>query len=156
MGTQILSTAPDVAHAPAVAPALNGGNGGAGSKRLRIVHLSDIHFWRIAFKLSNLLNKRAVGTLHLLLGRARRFRLERAADVVEKVLEREPDHILITGDLTTTSLEQEFVDARLGLTRLLKDPRKVTIIPGNHDRYTVESVKKQRFERAFGSFSPKA
>jgi hypothetical protein len=36
----------------------------------------------------------------------------------------------------------------------LGDPARATIIPGNHDRYTLYSHLSRRFERYFGEFSP--
>lgn len=45
-----------------------------------------------------------------------------------------PDGILVTGDLTHVSLEQEFRDAARQLAAL-GDPRRVFLIPGNHDCY---------------------
>ncbi|WP_422929391.1 metallophosphoesterase family protein [Singulisphaera sp. PoT] len=121
---------------------------------MRIIHLSDIHVWRYEFNPIHLLNKRAVGVFSLLAGRARRFRLERIEEVVAKVQSRAADHILITGDLTTTALSAEFRDARDALSELLVDPTRVTVIPGNHDRYTTGSVRYQNFEAWFGAFAP--
>lgn len=121
---------------------------------MRIVQLSDIHIWRYVANPIHLANKRLVGMASLLAGRAGKFRLERMDDVVRRVEELAPDHLLITGDLTTTALESEFREATRVLEPLLSDPSRVTIIPGNHDRYTGESVRKQRFEAIFGSFAP--
>jgi 3',5'-cyclic AMP phosphodiesterase CpdA len=121
---------------------------------LRIIHLSDIHVWRYAFNPVRLFNKRAVGMVSLLAGRAGRFRLERLHEVVERVLGLAPDHILITGDLTTTALPDEFRDARAALADLLIDSTRVTVIPGNHDRYTTGSVRYRQFEEWFGVFAP--
>jgi len=121
---------------------------------LRIIHLSDIHVWRYAFNPFHLLNKRAVGMLSLVAGRAARFRLERLHEVVERVLSLSPDHILISGDLTTTALPAEFRDARESLADLLVDSGRVTVIPGNHDRYTTGSVRYREFEEWFGVFAP--
>lgn len=90
----------------------------------------------------------------LLRGRARRFRLERLADVVERVASLHPDHVLVTGDLTTTALAGEFADARAALAPLLTDPARATILPGNHDRYTRGSVRRRMFEGTFGEFAP--
>jgi 3',5'-cyclic AMP phosphodiesterase CpdA len=120
---------------------------------VRIVHLSDIHVWRYAFNPIRLLGKRAVGMIELLSGRARRFRLERLEDVVERARRLDPDHVLITGDLTTTALPGEFRAARAALAPLLADPARATVIPGNHDRYTGRSVRHRNFERSFGDFA---
>src|SRR6187455_1487828 len=111
------------------------GRGGAETGLLRIVHLSDIHVWRYAFNPLRLFNKRAVGMVELLTGRARKFRLDRLDEVVARVEGLEPDHILISGDLTTTALPEEFRAARAALAGVLLDSNRVTVIPGNHDRY---------------------
>jgi len=121
---------------------------------VRIIHLSDIHVWRYEFNPIHLLNKRAVGVFSLVVGRARKFRLERLHEVVARVLSRSPDHILITGDLTTTALSAEFREARGALADLLADPSRVTVIPGNHDRYTNGSVRYRQFETWFGAYAP--
>jgi 3',5'-cyclic AMP phosphodiesterase CpdA len=121
---------------------------------LRIIHLSDIHVWRYAFNPLRLFNKRVVGMTELVLGRARKFRLERLHAVVERVLGLAPDHVLITGDLTTTALPDEFRTARAALADLLLDSSRVTVIPGNHDRYTTGSVRYHLFEEWFGVFAP--
>jgi 3',5'-cyclic AMP phosphodiesterase CpdA len=121
---------------------------------LRIVHLSDVHIWRLAFNPLRLMNKRALGMVELVARRARRFRLERLRDVVERAVGLEPDHVLITGDLTTTALPEEFRTARAALADLLVDSSRVTVVPGNHDRYTSGSVKYRQFEEWFGAFAP--
>src|SRR3954453_5261048 len=90
----------------------------------------------------------------LVLGRARKFRLERLHAVVGRVVDLAPDHVLITGDLTTTALDKEFRDARAVLADLLSDPSRATVIPGNHDRYTTGSVRWREFEHWFGAFAP--
>lgn len=122
--------------------------------RLRIAHLSDIHVWRYTSNPSRLFSKRALGILELLRGRASKFRLERLDDVVARVRSIEPDHVLITGDLTTTALPTEFRAARAELAELLSDPARATVLPGNHDRYTSGSVRDRKFEKTFGDFAP--
>jgi 3',5'-cyclic AMP phosphodiesterase CpdA len=121
---------------------------------VRIVHLSDIHIWRYVYNPLRLFSKRAFGVVELLAGRARRFRLERLAGVIERVRGLGPDHLLITGDLTTTALPSEFRAARQALADLLTDPGRVTVVPGNHDRYSSGSVRSRRFEETFGAFAP--
>ncbi|MFI5459606.1 MAG: metallophosphoesterase family protein [Isosphaerales bacterium] len=121
---------------------------------MRIVHLSDIHFWQYEFHPLRLFSKRLIGMSSLLLGRARRFRLERVPELVEYVRSLAPDHLLITGDLTTTALPAEFRAARAALKDLLDEPARVTIVPGNHDRYTLRAHRSRRFEEYLGDFSP--
>ncbi len=108
---------------------------------MTIIHLSDIHVWRLTWDPRRWANKRAVGLAALLAGRARRFHRERLGAVVEYVRSLPHDHVLITGDLSTTALPEEFLEARQQLAPLLDDPARVTILPGNHDRYTGESVR---------------
>lgn len=122
--------------------------------RLRIIHLSDIHVWRYAFNPFHLLNKRALGMFGLVTARAKKFRLERLQPVVERVRALDPDHVLISGDLTTTALPAEFQAARAELAALLIDARRVSVVPGNHDRYTSGSVRRREFEEWFGAFAP--
>jgi 3',5'-cyclic AMP phosphodiesterase CpdA len=122
---------------------------------VRIVHLSDIHFWQYVFNPLRLMSKRVVGMTALLAGRSRRFHLGGVARLVDQVRRLDPDHILITGDLTTTALPDEFRAARAALGGWLHDPGRVTIIPGNHDRYTWWAHRSRRFERYFGEFAPR-
>jgi 3',5'-cyclic AMP phosphodiesterase CpdA len=121
---------------------------------MRIIHLSDIHVWRYARNPLQWLGKRAVGMAALVAGRARRFSLERLSAVVERVRVLAPDHVLVTGDLTTTALPEEFRQASVALGRLDLDPDRLTVIPGNHDRYTSGSVRHRHFEKWFGAFAP--
>jgi len=51
---------------------------------------------------------------------------------------QDPDHVILTGDLTMTSKEEEFARARAYLDRLLPG-RRISVIPGNHDRWSAEA-----------------
>lgn len=121
---------------------------------MKLIHVSDIHFWQYAINPLQLFSKRLLGMASLLVRRARRFRLERVQEVVDRVLSLQPEHILITGDLTTTALPAEFRAAKRALAPWLEEPGKVTIIPGNHDRYTIGAHRDLRFEEFFGEFAP--
>lgn len=48
--------------------------------------------------------------------------------------ETQPDHVVVTGDLTNIGLEEEFAEAGVWLRRL-GDRCLVSVIPGNHDAY---------------------
>jgi 3',5'-cyclic AMP phosphodiesterase CpdA len=120
---------------------------------MRIIHLSDIHVWRYVFNPLRLLNKRAIGMADLMLRRARRFQLGRLQGVLERVRSLAPDHVLVTGDLSTTALSEEFRLARGALGTLGLEAACITVIAGNHDRYTSGSMRRRRFENWFGAFA---
>ncbi len=121
---------------------------------MKIVHISDLHFWRISLNPLRLAGKRMLGMGNLILNRARRYRMENISPLRERMKELQPDHILITGDLTTTSLEEEFEAVRLALRPLDDGRSSITVIPGNHDRYTRPAERQRLFERYFGEFAP--
>ena len=89
---------------------------------MRIAHLSDIHLWQYTINPLRLLSKRSAGMASLFWDVRRRFRLERIPDLVDRVNSLRVDHILITGDLTTTALPDEFRAARSGPVRLAGRP----------------------------------
>lgn len=122
---------------------------------MTIVHLSDIHVWCYTWDLRQLFGSRAMGVLELLRGRAKRYVLERLGEVVARAKSLNPDHVLITGDLTTTALPAEFADALRELGPLLDPPGRVTVVPGNHDRFTGRAWVSRRFEKSFGAYMPK-
>jgi 3',5'-cyclic AMP phosphodiesterase CpdA len=62
--------------------------------------------------------------------------------------------VLLTGDFTSTSTDEEFALAVHFVRGLKARGLAVHLIPGNHDVYTFESVRARRFERHFGEFLP--
>ena len=62
------------------------------------------------------------------------------------------DHLVISGDITQLSLEKEFSMAREILDPLLQQNDRVTVIPGNHDRYVNQQQCKDLFSKYFGEF----
>ena len=102
---------------------------------LKLAHLSDPHLplpdqvnWR------DLMNKRVTG--YLSWHRHRRLVHDRRVlNALRVDLEgRQPDHMVITGDLTNLALPAEFDRAIDWLAELGK-PDDVSVIPGNHDAY---------------------
>jgi 3',5'-cyclic AMP phosphodiesterase CpdA len=120
---------------------------------MRLLHISDLHFWHIPLNPLRLAGKRVFGVCNLILNRARKFRMETMPAVVRRVHEVEPDHVLITGDLTTTALEEEFQVADQALRALALEPDSLTMIPGNHDRYTRRATSDRLFEKYFGRYA---
>ena len=59
---------------------------------------------------------------------------------------RKADHLLVSGDLTALALPEEFEQAKEALSSW---HGRMTIIPGNHDRYTPQAARDALFEKAF-------
>ena len=120
----------------------------------RIVHVSDLHVWRLSWNPLHWYGKRALGMGNLLLRRARKFRLEEIPSLVQAIESDNPNHVVVSGDFTTTSLPREFESSAAGLGTLISDPARATVVPGNHDRYTRSAARKKGFEQRFGRFRP--
>ena len=122
---------------------------------MRIVHLSDIHFWQYAFNPLRLMSKRLAGMVALLAGRARRFRLAGVPRLVERVRQPRagphPDHRRPDDDGAAGRVP----GGAAGAGGLAGRPGRVTVIPGNHDRYTWWAHRSRRFEKFFGEFAPR-
>ena len=122
---------------------------------MRIVHLSDVHVqidYR-AMPLRQMGWRRAVAQLELqTMGRARLYlEAERCLRTIAAEIDAlEADHVLLSGDLTCLAVDQEFEGVRRALAPLSSDPRRLSVIPGNHDRYTRGSAVERRFEHHFG------
>ena len=89
---------------------------------------------------------------NLIFRRASQFPFHRSKKLVDQISEMKWDHLVISGDITQLSLESEFFLARETLDPLLKDKSRVTIIPGNHDRYVLQNFSTDLFMKYFGEF----
>jgi len=76
-------------------------------------------------------------------GRTDMFCPETRQQMLDKLVELKPDVVMITGDLTYTSLPSEFAAAKLALRPIL-DNFPTFIIPGNHDKYTRSHITEMR------------
>ncbi len=122
------------------------------SSNYRIVHISDLHFWHIPWNPWEWYGKRILGLTNLILRRARKFRLGAIPELVAALESDQPDHLVVSGDISTTSLESEFADFKKAFQPWLQDPAMVTILCGNHDRYTRRVELIQAFESHFAEF----
>lgn len=122
---------------------------------MRIVLFGDIHLYRLWLAPWHLLSKRILGQTNLLLNRRKRFRHDMLAGMIEKASALQPDLCLLSGDLTTTSLKQEFLDVAQAL-RPLTDRVPTVLSPGNHDRYTFAAGRSRRVDRMLSELVPKA
>ncbi len=120
--------------------------------RQTIIHISDLHFHTYPQNFQDCGSKRILGMANLLFRRARQYPLQRAKMLVSQIQNMKWDHLVISGDLTQLSLEAEFALARETLGPLLKDRKRVTIIPGNHDRYVRQNKAKDYYKQHFGEF----
>ncbi|HEY8211655.1 MAG TPA: metallophosphoesterase [Myxococcaceae bacterium] len=121
---------------------------------MRILHCSDVHVTLDYLKLPFLkLGWRrwiALGELQL---RGRQTAYREAGDTIRKIVrdfrELGADHLIVSGDLTAYALPGEFAGAKEALGELASDPKRCTVIPGNHDVYTPGAYRDHRFEKTF-------
>jgi 3',5'-cyclic AMP phosphodiesterase CpdA len=85
-------------------------------------------------KRRDLMSKRMLGYVNWHRGRKFVHRREILDLITRDIVEQEPDHIAVTGDLVNLGLPEEFLRAAEWLHHL-GPPTKVTAIPGNHDAY---------------------
>lgn len=120
---------------------------------MRLAHFSDIHVTVPPLAYGGLGGKRLAGLANYYIGgrrhhfRAVDLRIERLLEDIERT---DPDHVLCTGDITQMSYPAEFERAAELFGPRLARPDRFTVIPGNHDRYTRESVQTDVFGRHFG------
>jgi 3',5'-cyclic AMP phosphodiesterase CpdA len=118
---------------------------------MKILHLSDLHFqteYPFRSWLSLGWRRIAAQAEFGLLGRGKLF--ARVGEVVAQILAAAErlgvEHLVVSGDLTALALPQEFEAAREALSSWSD---RMTIVPGNHDRYTPAAARDAAFERAF-------
>lgn len=119
---------------------------------MRLAHFSDIHLSLPPLRTParELRLKRVASAFsYYLNGRSWRFANgpARIAALLADIDAQQPDHVLCTGDLTASSLDEELA----GVAALFgqRSPERFTVIPGNHDRYVRQASG--AFERYFGA-----
>ncbi len=117
---------------------------------MRIVHLTDLHYVEPVSP-ARLLSKRVLGWTNLVLRRRGVFGGAAREQVVGDALAREPDLVVVSGDLTTLALPAEFATARAALEPILEAVPTV-VLAGNHDRYTRGATRDRRVEATFGAW----
>ena len=117
----------------------------AASRVFTLAHLSDPHLTSlVGARSADLLNKRILGYLSWRRRRRRVHRIETLATVVADIGGFAPDHLAVTGDLTHIGLPAE-CEAALRWLHELGPGDRVSLVPGNHDRYVAAE-----FERTVG------
>jgi 3',5'-cyclic AMP phosphodiesterase CpdA len=120
---------------------------------VRLALIGDIHLYSLQVRPRQLLGKRLLGHTNLWLNRRHRFNHRMLGKVMEKVEQIAPDLALFSGDVTTTSLENEFHDINQYL-KPLSEKLPLLVVPGNHDRYTFRSSRKKRMETIMNGMMP--
>jgi 3',5'-cyclic AMP phosphodiesterase CpdA len=121
---------------------------------MRVAHFSDMHALSLdGARPWQWLSKRLPGYLNVRVSKRYKHSIELFAELVDDLNRVRPDHVIVTGDLTSLSLDAEFELARRQLDRIALGPRGVTVVPGNHDVYTIDAMVGRSFWRAFEPYA---
>lgn len=122
---------------------------------IRLIHISDLHFAKITLNPLQFFSKRFIGNFNLLLNRRKHYSQAKLEDLKKKIIELKPNYVLISGDISTTSLEKEFQMGKDFVDTLKKENISCITIPGNHDHYTKQSYRNKLYYRFFSEkFDP--
>lgn len=116
---------------------------------MRLAHISDLHFGKVSLAPSQFFSKRWLGNLNLFLNRRGMFSPGQIYSLLNAFQSYGVTHVLITGDVSTTSDPKEFELARDFVQALKRAGYIVYIIPGNHDHYTKRGYKNRLFYSYF-------
>jgi 3',5'-cyclic AMP phosphodiesterase CpdA len=123
---------------------------------MRVLHCSDVHvtedpsqtgffrrgprFWMSWYEL-------------VVKGRAQAFaQAPEAIRAIVRDAERHGvDHLVLSGDVTASALPSEFAGAAAALGGLVGNPRRCTVIPGNHDTHNKAALDQRLFETNFAA-----
>jgi 3',5'-cyclic AMP phosphodiesterase CpdA len=115
---------------------------------MRLVQISDFHFTQLTWSPLKLLSKRILGNLNWVFFRKAKFSEKQLESLPKLFEELAVDLILLGGDLSTTSLKEEFKKA----SKLIGQFTKPWVaLPGNHDHYTYKSYREKRFYNYFAN-----
>lgn len=120
---------------------------------MRLVLIGDVHVYRLWMPPWAMLGKPLLGQMNLWFNRSRHVDLSLLEPTLRHAAALTPDHVLLSGDLTTTAREKEFADIAGAVRRCLGHV-PVVAVPGNHDRYTHTAVRRRRMERWFAGMMP--
>ncbi|MCE5228770.1 metallophosphoesterase [bacterium] len=122
---------------------------GEQSNSLTLAAFSDLHMWRFGWDW-DFSPKRLLGLANLALRRARHYPIAAQTALIERLATENADHLLFTGDISTTSLRTEFEQGQMLLAPIvLRWGGRFHAIPGNHDRYTPRTAGRHDFEQLF-------
>lgn len=120
---------------------------------LKIVHITDLHFFQFPKNILKLFNKRILGCLNWELNRKKRFDFSGAERFLTFLSQYKDVVVIVSGDLTVTAHDEEFLLAKHFIDSIRKKGFPVYVLPGNHDYYTFEAVRNRRYETLFSEYN---
>ncbi|HSX04825.1 MAG TPA: metallophosphoesterase [Rhabdochlamydiaceae bacterium] len=117
--------------------------------QIKLAHISDLHFNAASFNPAQIFSKRWLGNLNSVLFRKSQFTYEGLALLKDLFKKQGISHILISGDISTTSHKEEFLTGKAFVEELKKENFEVITLPGNHDHYTKKAYKQKLFYHYF-------
>lgn len=114
-------------------------------------HLSDLHFFKPTTGIKQFFSKRWVGNFNFVLRRKADFQYHLLDSVLPILSENKVPLVVISGDVSCTSLPEEFYEALLFVQKLKNEGIEVIILPGNHDQYTKHAFRNKLFYDTFPS-----
>lgn len=120
----------------------------------RLIHCTDLHFWKVVYNPFRLLSKRVLGNFNVWYRRRHEFLTDNAADVADYIAGLGAGDVFLGGDFTSTALEEEFEMAAKWMERLEQRKLNLHVVPGNHDVYTFNSARIRRFEKVMARHMP--
>jgi 3',5'-cyclic AMP phosphodiesterase CpdA len=113
---------------------------------MKIAHISDLHLSKITLSPSQFFSKRWLGNINLIFFRKKTFKTTQLY-LLPKIFKKENvDYIMVSGDLSSTSLKEEFESGKEFFESI---NIKTLFVPGNHDHYTKKAHTEKRFYEYF-------
>ncbi len=119
-----------------------------------VLHIGDLHFWHFLRNPMRQLNNRFLGNVNVWARRRHEFLMHIAGDNARHAASLGIPQAVLTGDFTSTALDEEYVLAKTFIEDLRAQGFHVHAMPGNHDVYTYESERKKRFQAYLGEDYP--
>jgi 3',5'-cyclic AMP phosphodiesterase CpdA len=122
---------------------------------MRVLHCSDVHVTEDPSQTEFLRRgPRFWMSWYELVAKGRAEAFSQAPEAIRAIVrnaERHAvDHLVLSGDLTASALPSEFAGAAAALGELTSNPRRCTVIPGNHDTHNPAALEQRLFETNFG------
>ncbi|MFC2049145.1 metallophosphoesterase family protein [Chlamydiota bacterium] len=118
---------------------------------MRIAHLSDPHFSHFTLNPNQFLSKRWMGNFNFQLFRKGGYQTEHLWHLPELLASLNVDRVFITGDFSSTSLDEEFEEGKRFVQAFQEKGLPTYTLPGNHDCYTSKAQLSKRFYDFFPS-----